>query len=217
METVFKRLREHILLLNAEKSSLLCTSVAYLGHTLRKDGVSPDSSKIEAVMKFPIPKNVKELKSFLGLAGYYRKCIKNVVKIAKQLNSLFKDGTELKWEQEQDEAFTNLKHILTSDSLLQYPDFSKEFILTTDASKGALGAVLSQGDIGKDRPIAYASRTLNKAERNYSTTEQELLAIIWAINQFRPYLWGRYFEIIIDRRPLRWLVSLKDPGSRIKR
>lgn len=142
-ETVFKRLMEQKLLLNAEKCSLLRTSVVYLGHIIRRDGVTPDPSKIEAVMKFPTPKNVKDLKSFLGLAGYYRRFIKNFAKIAKPLNSLFKEGIEFKWEQEQEEAFTTLKHILTSDSLLQYPDFSKEFVLTTDASKEALGAVLS--------------------------------------------------------------------------
>lgn len=115
----------------------------YIGHVIRRDGVTPDPSKIEAVMKFPTPKNVKDLKSFLGLAGYYRRFIKNFAKIAKPLNSLFKEGTEFKWEQKQEEAFTTLKHILTSDSLLQYPDFSKEFVLTTDTSKEALGTVLS--------------------------------------------------------------------------
>lgn len=217
LETVFKRLKEHKLLLNAEKCSLLHTSVTYLGHIISRDGVSPDPSKIEAVVNFPTPKCVKDLKGFLGLAGYYRRFIKNFAKIAKPLNSLFKEGAEFKWEVEQDKAFTTLKHILTSDTLLQYPDFSKEFVLTTDASKEALGAVLSQGDIGMDKPIAYASRTLNNAERNYSTTEQELLAIVWAVKQFRPYLWGRRFKIVTDHRPLRWLISLKDPGSRLTR
>lgn len=217
LESVFKRLRDHKLLLNAGKCSLLHASVTYLGHIISREGVSPDPSKVEAVMNFPTPKNIKELKGFLGLAGYYRRFIRDFAKIAKPLNSLFKEGVEYKWETEQEKAFTTLKNILTSDSLLQYPDFNREFVLTTDASKEALGAVLSQGDIGTDRPIAYASRTLNKAERNYSTTEQELLAIVWATKQFRPYIWGRHFKVVTDHRPLRWLISLKDPGSRLTR
>ena len=157
------------------------------------------------------------MKSFLGLAGYYRKFIKNFAKIARPLNYLFKDNIEFKWGQEQNEAFETLKTILTSKPLLQYPNFEKEFILTTDASKEAVGAILSQGPIGSDKPIAYASRTLNKAEQNYSTIEQELLAIVWATRQFRPYLWGRHFTVITDHRPLKWLISLKDPGSRLTR
>lgn len=217
LEKVFKRMRTHKLLLNSGKCSLLHSSVTYLGHIISREGVSPDPMKVEAVVNFPTPKDVKELKSFLGLAGYYRKFIKNFARIAKPLKSLFKEGAEFRWESEQNEAFLTLKNILTSDKLLQYPDFSKEFILTTDASKEALGAVLSQGEIGTDRPIAYVSRTLNKAERNYSITEQELLAIVWAIKQFRPYLWGRHFKIVTDHRPLRWLISLKDPGSRLTR
>ena len=182
--------------------------------TISRDGVSPDPSKVKAIENFPIPSDTKDLKSFLGLAGYYRRFIKHFAKIAKPLNFLLKEGIKFIWGTEQQDAFNTLKQILTSNSILQYPNFSREFVLTTDASKEALGAVLSQGDIGSDRPIAYASRTLNKAERNYSTTEQELLAIVWAVKQFRPYLWGRHFKILTDHRPLKWLISLKDPGSR---
>lgn len=217
LEKVFVRLREHKLLLNVEKCSLLHTSVTYLGHIVSRDGVSPDPSKIAAVKNYPEPKNVKELKSFLGLAGYYRRFIKDFAKIAKPLNALFKEGVEYCWSAAQEEAFSTLKNMLTSQPILQYPDFSKEFLLTTDASTEALGAVLSQGELGKDKPIAYASRTLNNAERNYSTTQQELLAIVWAVKQFRPYLWGRHFKVITDHRPLKWLISLKDPDSRLTR
>lgn len=101
--------------------------------------------------------------------------------------------------------------------ILQFPDFSKPFILTTDASNYALGAVLSQGAVGNDKPIAYASRTLNDAETRYSTTEKELLAIVWAVKYFRPYLYGRKFTIFTDHRPLAWLNSLKEPGSKLTR
>lgn len=101
--------------------------------------------------------------------------------------------------------------------ILQYPDFSRDFILTTDASNFAIGSVLSQGDLPNDLPIAYASRSLNKAESHYSTTEKELLAIVWSCKHFRPYLYGRKFIILTDHRPLQWLFSVKDPGSRLVR
>jgi hypothetical protein len=107
-----------------------------------------------------------------------------------------------------------LKELLTTESLLQYPDFTKPF-LTTDASNEALGAILSQRHIGQDLPIAYASRTLNNAERNYSTTEEELLAIVWSCKQYRPYLYGRKFTIVTDHKPLTLVFNVKDPSSRL--
>lgn len=103
------------------------------------------------------------------------------------------------------------------EPILQYPDFDKEFLLTTDASNEGIGAILSQGEVGSDLPVAYASRTLNKAERNYDTTEKELLAIIWAVKHFRPYLYGKQFKIITDHKPLTWLVNSKDPTTRLVR
>lgn len=103
-----------------------------------------------------------------------------------------------------------------NDPILQYPDFTKPFVLTTDASNIALGAVLSQGRIGNDKPICFASRTLSESEINYSTIEKELLAIIWA-KYFRPYLFGRKFQIVTDHRPLTWLMSLKEPKSKLVR
>lgn len=114
-------------------------------------------------------------------------------------------------------SFNTCKKILINDPILQYPDFSKPFNLTTDASNFAIGAVLSQGPIGQDLPIAYASRTLNPAEINYSTIEKELLAIVWAVKYFRPYLFGKKFKIISDHKPLQWLFSLKEPNSKLVR
>jgi len=115
---------------------------------------------------------------------------------------------------EQEQAFRDLKSKLISPPILRYPDYSRRFILTTDASNEGLGAVLSQGEIGKDLPIAFASRSLKKAERNYSTME-ELLAIVWGMRYFRPYLYGTKFTVVIDHKPLTWIMSVKDPGSRL--
>lgn len=114
-------------------------------------------------------------------------------------------------------AFEELKEILTKEPILQHPDFSQPFLITTDASNSAIGAVLSQGRVGSDLPIAYISRTLNQAEVNYNTTEKELLAIVWAVKQFRHYVFGHKFFIVTDHRPLTWLFSVSDPGARLIR
>lgn len=126
-----------------------------------------------------------------------------------------KKDVEFKWSNICQKAFEDLKNALTNEPLLQYPDFNRTFNLTCDASNYAIGCVLSQGPIGKDLPIAYASRTLNKVEQNYSTTEKELCAIIWGVKQFRPYLLGQEFNIITDHRALTLLFNFKDPGSRL--
>jgi transposase InsO family protein len=133
------------------------------------------------------------------------------------LHRLLKRDAKYRWEDYQEAAFCALKHKLISRPVLQYPDFSKEFILTTDASNDGAGAVLSQEQIGKDAPIAYASRRFNNAERNYSVVERELAAIVWGIKHFRPYLFGKRFQIVSDHKPLTWIMSVKDPGSRLMR
>jgi hypothetical protein len=130
---------------------------------------------------------------------------------------LLKKDAHFDWSDNQENAFQKLKEKLISKPILQYPDFSKEFILNTDASNEGIGAILSQGQIGKDLPIAYASRNLNKAERNYTTSEKELLAIIWGIRHYRPYLYGRKFKIASDHKPLLWIMNIKDSGSRLLR
>jgi hypothetical protein len=110
-----------------------------------------------------------------------------------------------------------LKEQITNPPVLQFPDFTQPFVLTTDASDYALGSILSQGEIGMDKPIAFASRTLNKAETIYSTIEKELLSIIWSCKHFRPYLLGKMFTVVTDHKPLNWIFSIKDPSSRLLR
>ena len=132
-------------------------------------------------------------------------------------NRLKKKQTTPVTDKKYVESFEKCKELLVNAPILQYPDPSKPYILTTDASDFALGAILSQGPVGSDKPIAYASRTLNSAETRYSTTEKELLAIVWAVKYFRPYLYGNKFKIITDHKPLAWLNSLKDTNSRLTR
>ena len=155
-------------------------------HRLTCKGLLPDESKLSAVKEFPVPNTTKKRKGFLGLAGYYRRFIPNFSNIAKPLTNLLRNNIPFIWNEDTDEAFNTLNR-LTSQPLLQYPDFSKLFILTRDASNDALGAVLSQRDIGRDLTEVYASRTLSKAEWNYPTVEKELLAIVWGCKYFRPF------------------------------
>ena len=217
LREVLERMRKYNLKLQPDKCEFLRKEVSYLGHVIGSTGVRPDEKRVEAVKSYPVPKTTRELKGFLGLAGYYRRFIPNFSKIAKPLTELLKKNTPYVWDDRTEKAFNTLKELLTTQPLLQYPNFTKPFVLTTDASNDAIGAILSQGPIGKDLPISYASRTLNNAERNYPTVEKELLAIVWGCKHFRQYLYGRKFTVVTDHRPLTWIFSVKDPSSRLLR
>ena len=145
--------------------------------------------------------------------GYYRKFIHNFSKIAKPLTDLTKKDTQFHWTDKQQLAFDTLKQKLCEAPILQHPDFDKTFTLTTDASNEGLGAILSQDG----HPCCYISRTLNPPEKNYSTTEKELLAIVWPIKRLRQYLLGRKFKIQSDHQALKWLKNVKDPSSKLMR
>jgi hypothetical protein len=217
LREVLDKLRQYNLKIEPDKCEFLKTELNYLGHVVTGEGVKPDPHKVQAIKEFPIPKTKTDVKSFLGLAGYYRKFIPQFSKIAKPLNDLQKKDQAWKWGPEQIESFRKLKTALIQEPVLQYPDFTRPFVLTTDASGFAVGAILSQGLIGQDKPISYASRTLNPAEQNYSTIEKELTAIVWACKHFRPYLLGRTFTIVTDHKPLTWMFNVKDPSSRLLR
>ena len=209
---VFDRLRQVNLKIHPGKCSFLRKEVLYLGHILSDKRILPDPGKSEVMQNFPIPKNAEEVKRFVAFANYYRKFIPNFAAIAIPLNRLLKKDVEFAFDENCRVAFETLKRILISPHILQYPDFEHDFILRTDASGFALGAVLSNFN---DKPIAYASKTLNGAERNYSTIEKELLAIVWSVKHYRPYLFGRHFKILTDHRPLVYLFSMKEPSSRL--
>lgn len=213
LKNVFIKCRQANIKIQLDKSEFLHKSVKYLGHIITPDGVKPDPSKISAIKNFPVPKTRTEIKSFLGLFGYYRKFVKDFAKITKFLTVCLKKENKIIHTSEFLENFEYCKTLLTNEPLLQYPNFNKPFELTTDASKYALGAVLSQ----EGKPICYASRTLNDTEQKYTTIERELLAIVWATKQFRPYLFGVKFTLYTDHRPLVWLRNLKEPNSKLTR
>ena len=211
--TLFERLRQTGLKLQPDKCEYLKSELEYLGHVITKDGVKPNSAKLQAVVEFRIPKSATEVKSFLGLSGYYRNFIKNYSTIAKPLTELTKISNTFMWTSECQGAFDKLKNALCSAPVLRYPDFEKEFVLTTDASNVGLGAILSQDG----HPCCYIPRTLNNPELSYTTTEKEMLAIVWAVKRLRQYLLGRKFQILTDHQALTWLFSVKDPSSRLMR
>ena len=221
IEEIFKRLERANFKIQPDKCVFGTDTVEYLGHVCTASGIRPDPSKIQAIQQYSVPRNTRDVRSFLGLAGYYRRHVPNFAEIAKPLTALTKKEVPLKWTNEWtpecQESFDKLKQILSTEPLLIYPDFSQPFIVACDASTKAIGAVLSQVRNGEERPVAYCSRKLNPAESRYSVTELELLALLFATKQFQCYLYGRKFTVYTDHRALKWLLNLQDPSSRLTR
>lgn len=216
LKSVFDKLAQANLKLQIDKSEFLKKEIEYLGHVVTADGIKPKPEKLETIKEFPIPQTKKEIKSFLGLLGYYRKFIRDFARITKPLTKQLKGKQKtIKIYSEYKDTFESCKMFLCNDPILQYPDFSKQFILTTNASNVAIGAVLSQGTLGKDKLVSFASRTLSDTELNYSTVEKEMLVIIWATKYYRLYLYGQKFKIVTDHNALSWLMSFKEPNSKL--
>ena len=150
--------------------------VQYLGYVLSQNGITPSPEKVKVVKQYPAPKNVKEVRSFLGLASFYRKLIPNFAEIAKPMTVLTRKVQEFMWGPKQQEAFQTMKDTLCTAPVLAYPNFNLPFILSTDASRNSLGAILSQVQDGLEKPLAYASRQTNRSEQSYTTSELEMLA-----------------------------------------
>lgn len=214
LQQVFESLRKANLKVNKNKCVFMQEEIEFLGHVLNKDGLKPNQKKIEAIRNYPMPTTLRQLRGFLGLIGYYRKFVPNLSGITKPLTEATKkDAVINPNDKRYKEAFHTCKNLLINAPILAFPDFKKTFIITTDASDVALGAVLSQDN----HPIAYASRTLSETERKYNTTEKELLGVLWAITQFRPYVYGRQFILRTDHKALIWLTKLKEPNQRLTR
>lgn len=211
---VLSRLRKVNLKLNPEKCKFLQKEILYLGHIVSESGILPDPQKTKVIDNYPRPQNTQEVKRFVAFLNYYRKFIPSFAEYANSLNKLCCKNVSFVWTDNCEKSFQYLKKSLVTPPVLQYPNFSKDnkFILQTDASGTALGSVLCNGD---GRPVAYASRSLNEAERRYPTIEKELLAIVWSVKYFRPYLYGRQFKIQTDHRPLIYLFGMRDPSSRL--
>ena len=217
LEEVFRRLREASVKLNPKKCNFVKQKVEYLGHVITPQGIEVDKNKVQVVLDFPTPKNLKELRSFLGLANYYRRFIKGFSVIASPLNALTRKGVKFCWTESCANAFDKLKRALVSAPILAYPNFEEPFLLFVDASSTGIGFTLAQNQNGKEVVIAYNGRGLNSAEQNYSTTEKEGLALVEGIKKFQPYLHNKKFTVYTDHGSLRWLMNVKDATGRLAR
>jgi transposase InsO family protein len=219
LDKVLKRLKDNNLKVQVQKCAFLRKEIRYLGHIIDQEGIRPDPRTVEKVRNFIKPRDKKGVQRFLGLAGYYRQFVKEFAKVAQPLSKLTRKNEKFNWEEAQQLAFEELKLRVTKAPILRFPDFTKQFIVTTDASDFALGGVISQYDEKEklDLPVAFCSRILNKAEKNYSTTEKELLAIVFTLKHFREYLYGRKFQVMTDHKALEYISNLKEPSSRLMR
>ncbi|KAI8507260.1 hypothetical protein Bbelb_146400 [Branchiostoma belcheri] len=220
LEEVLSRFRSANLKLNADKCKFAQPEVNFLGHVVSRHGVQPDPTNTDKVRNWPTPTSTAHVRSFLGLASYYRKFIRHFAKITEPLNLLTRKGNPFSWSIECQTAFDTLRDALTSPPVLAYPDFSRPFTLHTDASDAAIGAVLSQTTDQGEQVVAYASRTLSSQERRWATFDREMWAVVWSVRHFRTYLAGRRFMILTDHKPLLgWSDKLttNDPTGRRSR
>ena len=210
LEEVFKRLASANLKLNPEKCVFFQTQVSFLGHLVSESGISVDPEKTKAVRDWPVPRNVTEVRSFVGLCSYMRKFIAGFSSICKPLHILTQKDHTFEWNEACQTAFDTLKTALTTAPILGFPQESQgQFILDADSSNDALGSVLSQEQDGQERVISYYSKCYSKTERRYCTTRKELLAVVCSIKHFHHYLYGRHFKVRSDHGSLRWLMNFK--------
>src|SRR6218665_991566 len=207
---VFQRPKDAKLKLNPPKCNFGLDKILYLGHVLSPKGMEVDKSKIDVIDTYPRPTNHKEIRAFLGLAGYYRKFIKGFSIIANPLNRLLRKDMEFIWDDECEAAFIKLKQALNSAPVLIYPDVRKDFIINCDVSSVGIGYVLAQEDEGgREHPICYGGRSLTFCERNYAIAELECLSLIESIKQFNCYLANSFFTVYTDHLNLKYLQNMK--------
>jgi hypothetical protein len=211
---ILQRLQKHGLRVKFSKCQLFKSEIEYLGYLVGKDGLKVNPAKIKAINEFPTPKDVKGIQAFLGVVGYFRQFIPDYATIARPLYLLLKKEVKFSWGEEQAQALQAFKKALTTAPVLAFPDFEKEFILTTDASGYAVGAILMQEDDNKrERIISCHSRTLKDAETRYNTFDKEILAVHYGVEQNRSFLWGSKFTIRTDNIAIPYLERSKTSDS----
>ncbi|XP_064487305.1 uncharacterized protein K02A2.6-like [Ornithodoros turicata] len=211
LEAVLQRFREHGVKLNKQKCCFKKTSVEYLGHRIDGEGIHPMEKNLQAIKDAPLPKNISELRSFLGMLTFYSRFLPSMTTMLAPLYHLLEKKVAWHWGHEQGEAFNRAKTALVNAKVLTHFDPTKELRLECDASSYGLGAVLFHRVHGSDRPIGFRSRTLTSAEKNYSQLEREALALVFGVKRFRDYLLGREFTLVTDHQPLVGLLRSDRP------
>lgn len=219
VQAVLNALRKAGFTINPAKCALGMEEARYLGYVVGRGEIKPQLNKVEAIQNWPRPLTKKQVKAFLGIVGYYRRFVPRFADIAVPLTDLTK-GTKsamVRWSPEAERAFQELKQALCRQPVFMAPDFSREFVVQTDASEVGLGAVMSQVVNGEEHPVIYLSRKLSPAERNYAIVEKEGLAIKWVLDSLRYYLLGRRFKLVSDHAPLQWMQGKKGNNARVTR
>lgn len=217
LEKVLRKIRGANLKLNPKKCALFRKKVNYLGHVITSEGIQTDPAKVEAVQKWPTPKDKTEVRAFLGLCSYYRRFVKGFSEIAKPLHRLTEDKRAFCWDEACEESFRKLRTCLCETPILGYPQTDGQFVVDTDASNTAIGGVLSQRQGDREVVIAYFSKSLSRPERNYCVTRRELLAVVKTLQHFSKYIIGRKFLLRTDHAALKWLLQFKNPEGQVAR
>ena len=218
VEEVFQRLKLAGLKLKPEKCNMLQSEVVFLGHVVTAKGTKPNPTNITKVLGWPKPKTAKQVKQLVAMGSYYRRYVKNFATLVRPMVELTKKGKKFVWSEACEKSFDDLKKSLVSTDVMGYPlNDGGLFVLDVDASDVGIGGILHQIQEGRERVISYASRALNKAEKNYCITEKELLAVRYFVEYFRQYLLGRRFMVRTDHQALVWLYRLKEPSGKIAR
>ena len=220
LKKLFFRLKNANLTINLEKCQFCRPSLKFLGYVVDENGLRTNPEKISALLEYPVPKNSTQICRLIGMVGYYRRFLKDFSSLCSPISDLLKGrkkGQPITWTVEADEGFKKIKVALTTAPVLASPNYTRPFILMCDASDTGVGSVLYQEEDGVEHPVAYASRTLNKCQKKYTTTEKELLAVLFGIEKFRYYLEGTHFTVHTDHSSLVWLNNMKNPSARIAR
>jgi hypothetical protein len=218
LRKVFERCREHRISLKLGKCVFLAPRFRYLGYLVEDGSIRPDPAKVEVLEHLPVPKNIKSVRAFLGLASYFRRFIPRFTEVASPLTKLLSKSVRFDWTMECQEAFDNLRKALTVSPLLKLADREHQFVISTDASNVAIGAVLEQYDDNEElRPVSYASRSLTASERNYTVHEREALALVYFLKKFRCYLFGTRFIAYTDNSAILSLLKQDEPTGRLSR
>ena len=215
LETVLHRCIEKNLVLNWEKCHFMVNKEIVLGHIILEKGIEVDKAKIDLISKLPSPTNIKTVRQFLGHAGFYRRFIMDFSKIAKPLYKLLDKDAKFIWDTGCQKSFEELKDYLTTAPIVRAPNWQLHFEVMCDVSDMAIGAVLEQREGGKPYVVYYASKTLNEAWRNYTTTEKELLVVVYALDKFRAYLVWSDIIVFTNHSTLKYLLTKQNAKARL--